>query len=92
MGLKINMMIQRDTEARDDYDDGLIKEDDENLKQAAVSILSKSTGQGYKQIQKSIANVCNVKLLSKYIMDKEWSAVQKMEIFPAGSTYDECTL
>eukprot|EP00957_Ditylum_brightwellii_P045659 3464668-Ditylum_brightwellii.AAC.1 len=35
MGLKINMMIQRDTEARDDNDDGLLKEADEKSKQAA---------------------------------------------------------
>eukprot|EP00957_Ditylum_brightwellii_P047170 3582129-Ditylum_brightwellii.AAC.1 len=35
-GLKINMMIQRDTESRDDDDDdGLTKEADEKSKQAA---------------------------------------------------------
>ena len=97
MGLKTNMMIQRDTETRDDDDDdddddGLVKEADEKSKQAAVCILSVSTGQGYKQIQKSIANVCNVKLPSKYIMDKERPVVEKMEIVPAGSSYDECVL
>eukprot|EP00957_Ditylum_brightwellii_P134895 10284747-Ditylum_brightwellii.AAC.1 len=87
------MMIQRDTKARDDDDDdGLIKEADEKSKQTAVSILSESTGQGYKQIRKSIANVCNVKLLSKNTMDKERPEVEKMEIVPAGSTYDECAL
>eukprot|EP00957_Ditylum_brightwellii_P033700 2554643-Ditylum_brightwellii.AAC.1 len=67
------MMIQRDTEARDDDDDdnGLVKETDDKSKQAAVSMLSKSTGWGYELIWISIANVCNVKLPSKYIMDKE---------------------
>eukprot|EP00957_Ditylum_brightwellii_P112319 8563793-Ditylum_brightwellii.AAC.1 len=65
------MMVQRDTEARVDDDDGLIKEADEKSKQAAVSILSESIGRGYKPIRKSIASVCNVKLPSKYIMDKE---------------------
>eukprot|EP00957_Ditylum_brightwellii_P089859 6843329-Ditylum_brightwellii.AAC.1 len=86
------MMIQRDTEARDDNDDVLIKEADEKSKQAAVSILSKSTGWGYKWIRKSITNVCNIKLPSKYIMDKEMPAVEKIEIVLTGSTYDECAL
>jgi hypothetical protein len=86
------MMIQRNTEARDDDDDGLIKEADEKSKQTAVSILSESTGWGCEQIGKSIANVCNVKLPFKYIMDKERPAVEKMEIVPAGSTYDKCAL
>eukprot|EP00957_Ditylum_brightwellii_P081069 6166016-Ditylum_brightwellii.AAC.1 len=86
------MMIQRNAEAKDDDDDGLIEEADEKSKQAAVSILSKSTGLGYERIWKSIANVCNVKLPSKYIMEKERPAVEKMKIVPAGSTYDECAL
>eukprot|EP00957_Ditylum_brightwellii_P008674 658443-Ditylum_brightwellii.AAC.1 len=57
MGLKINIMIQRDTEVRDDNDDdGLTKEADEKAKKAAVCTLSKSTGRGYERIRKSIAN------------------------------------
>eukprot|EP00957_Ditylum_brightwellii_P042892 3247043-Ditylum_brightwellii.AAC.1 len=74
--------VQRDTEAKEDARAGLIMELDDKSKCAVVSILSKSTGQGYEYIQKSIADVYNVRITSKYIMDKEKPVIEKMEIVP----------
>eukprot|EP00957_Ditylum_brightwellii_P075129 5708865-Ditylum_brightwellii.AAC.1 len=62
---------KRDTEARDDNADGLVGEMGDDKKKAAFVILSKATGCGYDRIRKTIKLVSNLKLSSKYIMDKE---------------------
>eukprot|EP00957_Ditylum_brightwellii_P144806 11029605-Ditylum_brightwellii.AAC.1 len=53
-GVKLNMMIQRDAEARDDDADGLVGEMDNDKKKAAFGLLRKATGSRYERIRKTI--------------------------------------
>eukprot|EP00957_Ditylum_brightwellii_P156927 11943780-Ditylum_brightwellii.AAC.2 len=52
-GIKMNMMIHRDTEAREDDTERLVSELDGDTMKAAFGILSEATGHGYERIQKN---------------------------------------
>eukprot|EP00957_Ditylum_brightwellii_P050835 3854782-Ditylum_brightwellii.AAC.1 len=52
-GVKMNMMIHQDTEARDDDAEGLISELDENTKKEVFGIWNEAMGCDYERIRKN---------------------------------------
>eukprot|EP00957_Ditylum_brightwellii_P161666 12308969-Ditylum_brightwellii.AAC.1 len=78
----MNMMMHRDTEARKDDKEGLVSELDDDTMKAAYGILSEATGHGYKRIRTRLLLVSDVKLPSKYILDKEQPPIERMIFTP----------
>eukprot|EP00957_Ditylum_brightwellii_P127311 9707489-Ditylum_brightwellii.AAC.1 len=87
--VKMNMMICRDTEAREDDTDGSVSELDDDTMKSAFGILSEATGHGYERIRKRLELVSDVKFSSKYILDKEQPPIKRMIITPLKSPHDE---
>eukprot|EP00957_Ditylum_brightwellii_P124026 9453920-Ditylum_brightwellii.AAC.1 len=85
----MNMMINRDTEPREDDGEGFVSNLDGKTKKAAFSVLSEATGHGYERIQKNIESVSHIRLPSKYYMDKECPPIDAISIIPLDSSYDE---
>eukprot|EP00957_Ditylum_brightwellii_P082549 6275840-Ditylum_brightwellii.AAC.1 len=52
-GVKMNMMVCRDTEAREDGTEGLVSGLDDDTMKAAFGILSETTGCEYKEYRKT---------------------------------------
>eukprot|EP00957_Ditylum_brightwellii_P040264 3047128-Ditylum_brightwellii.AAC.1 len=85
----MNMMIRRDTGAREDDTEGLVSELDDDTMKATFSILSEATGHGYERIGKRLEFISDVKFPSKYILDKERPPIERMIITPLKFPYDE---
>eukprot|EP00957_Ditylum_brightwellii_P044962 3410487-Ditylum_brightwellii.AAC.1 len=89
MGIQFNMMIQRDTEPRDNDRYGLVSDIDERTKKATFGMLSEATGLGYERIRKLIEGVANIKLPSMYYIAKDWPLIKGMKIVPFNTSNDE---
>eukprot|EP00957_Ditylum_brightwellii_P104164 7934293-Ditylum_brightwellii.AAC.1 len=85
----MNMMINRDTEPRENDGEGFVSDLDDKTKKAAFSILSEVTGHGYERMQKTIESVSDIRLPYKHCMDKEWPPIDAISITPLDSSYDE---
>eukprot|EP00957_Ditylum_brightwellii_P041576 3149548-Ditylum_brightwellii.AAC.1 len=85
----MNMMIRRDTEARENDTEGLDSELDDDTMKAVFGILIEATGRGYERIWKRLEFVSDVKFPSKYILDKERPPIERMIITLLTSPYDE---
>eukprot|EP00957_Ditylum_brightwellii_P011701 884160-Ditylum_brightwellii.AAC.1 len=64
------MMTQRNTDPRRDDNIGLIQELDEKTNFISNRILGKATGYGYESIRKRLSDTSDLKLPSKYCIDK----------------------
>eukprot|EP00957_Ditylum_brightwellii_P130132 9926220-Ditylum_brightwellii.AAC.1 len=88
-GVKMNMMICKDTEAREGDTEGLVSELENDTLKAAFGILSEATGHGYKRIWKRLELVSDVKFPSKCLLDMEQPPIERMIITSLKSPHDE---
>mgnify|MGYP005727622821 CR=1 FL=1 len=91
--LKMNLRNVSDAavDPPSDDEDGIIKELDANVHQAAITILGEATCNGYNRIEKKISVISKQKLPSYYILTKDRPDIVPLS-FPLSEYDNNCTV